>query len=167
MRGSPYDAGTAVPTPDLVAAWHTLDVLPSERVPLWAAHWLADGHDGHALRTLAGLDGRDPRAARDLLSEVLPEVGASLPSPETAANTAYTDLARRYLDGLVSERWVVAKAEELAITSEYAEEICGPPLGSLHTLDDEWNAGWGRNPSELAAIVHTTCLEQLESNDSP
>jgi hypothetical protein len=42
-----------------------------ERIPWWAAQWLVDGRDGAALRELAGLDGRDVRAVRDLLPAVL------------------------------------------------------------------------------------------------
>ncbi len=46
-----------VPTPRLVAAWLVVGGLATESVPLWAAHWLAQGQDGEALRELAGLHG--------------------------------------------------------------------------------------------------------------
>lgn len=36
------------PSPTLVAAWLVLGMLPTERVPLWAAYWLTNGHDGPA-----------------------------------------------------------------------------------------------------------------------
>jgi hypothetical protein len=52
-----------------------LDTLPTERVPLWAAHWIADGRDGEALRRLAGLSGNDPHDVRDLLGNALRECG--------------------------------------------------------------------------------------------
>jgi hypothetical protein len=50
-----------------VAAWLILGTVPTERVPLWAAHWIVAGHDGPALAELAGLHGDDPHEVRDLL----------------------------------------------------------------------------------------------------
>jgi hypothetical protein len=40
MRDWPA-APEQIPAPRLVAAWARLNVVPSERLPLWAAHWLA------------------------------------------------------------------------------------------------------------------------------
>jgi hypothetical protein len=40
-------------------------VLPTEKVPLRAAYWIAAGHDGEALIYLAGLHGDDPREDHD------------------------------------------------------------------------------------------------------
>ena len=58
----PFQADDWIPSPELVAVWAKLGMIPSERVPLWAAHWLVAGHDGeHAVYTdLARmhLDGR-------------------------------------------------------------------------------------------------------------
>jgi hypothetical protein len=34
------------PSPFLVAAWMALGMIDIDRVPWWAARWLADGHDG-------------------------------------------------------------------------------------------------------------------------
>lgn len=56
--------------PDLVAAEYALDRVDVERVPWYAADWLAGVHDGPALRELAGLDGTDTRL-----------IGAMLRSP--------------------------------------------------------------------------------------
>ena len=50
MHNWPAVASGEIPSPRLVAAWAKLDVLPAERVPLWAAHWLTRGYDGDALR---------------------------------------------------------------------------------------------------------------------
>jgi hypothetical protein len=47
-------------------AWLILGTLPTERVPLWAAHCIAVGYDGQALAELAGLQGDDPHEVRDL-----------------------------------------------------------------------------------------------------
>lgn len=56
------------PSPHTVAVWRVLEMLAVERTPWWAAQWLADGHDGEALRELAGLNGKDSRAARSAAS---------------------------------------------------------------------------------------------------
>ncbi|GLI00609.1 hypothetical protein [Phytohabitans aurantiacus] len=48
-------------TPQHVAAEYALGNLDVERVPWYAAHWLADGWDAPLLRELAGLDHTEPR----------------------------------------------------------------------------------------------------------
>jgi hypothetical protein len=68
MHDWPATASGEIPSPRLIAAWARLDIVPSERLPLWAAHWLAAGNDAEALRTLAGLSATDdPRDIRDIL----------------------------------------------------------------------------------------------------
>jgi hypothetical protein len=62
----------AMPTLGLVADPAAMGALPVERVPLRAAQWLVDGHDGDDLRALAGLSGRDPREVHDLLGRRAP-----------------------------------------------------------------------------------------------
>lgn len=39
--------------PQVVAAWFVLDCLPLERVPWWAAQWLAGGQDGSVAMQLS------------------------------------------------------------------------------------------------------------------
>jgi hypothetical protein len=63
------------PTPRVVAAWMVLELLPAERVPMWAAEWLVQGYDGDALAELAGLTGRDTREVGDFLPAALADVG--------------------------------------------------------------------------------------------
>ena len=47
-------------------------MVPAERLPLWAAHWLAAGNDGETLRTLAGFSAADdPRDISDILPDAL------------------------------------------------------------------------------------------------
>lgn len=58
-----------VPSPLQVASWERLGVLPTEKVPLWAAYWIAGGRDGEALIYLAGLPGDDPREVYDALPQ--------------------------------------------------------------------------------------------------
>src|SRR5581483_501198 len=89
-----------LPSPMLVAAWLTLGMLPTERIPLWAAHWLADGHDGPALVQLAGLHGDDPHEVRDLLPAALADCGVTTPPSDAAAGMeAFTRLAQLQVEG--------------------------------------------------------------------
>ena len=79
------------PSPRTVAVSLVLEMLAVERAPWWAAHWLAEGHDGQALRELAGLNGTDPRAVRDLLPTALAETGIELPTTRLAAVMRLSD----------------------------------------------------------------------------
>jgi hypothetical protein len=93
-----------VPSPAQVASWERRGVLPADKVPLWAAYWIAAGHDGQALIYLAGLHGDDPREVHDALPQALRDCGVELPDPGTgAAAAAFTDLARREVNGLEVE----------------------------------------------------------------
>ena len=93
-----------VPSPAQVASWERQGVLPTEKVPLWAAYWIAAGHDGEALIYLAGLHGDDPAEVHDALPEALRDCGVELPDPGAgAAAVAFTDLARREVSGLEVE----------------------------------------------------------------
>jgi hypothetical protein len=165
MRGVryPFDNPDApTPTPTLVAAWLALNTLPTELVPMWTAHWLVDGLDGPALRSLAGQSGSDPYAVRDLLPEALVEAGARIPAVNVAtATVAYDHFARMCLDGLASEHWVSQKVEELFVNSGYDNDLLSPPLGAVYGLDDEWEGGWGRTPEALAIAIRAACAAQL------
>jgi Regulator of ribonuclease activity B len=93
-----------VPSPIQVASWERLGVLPTEKVPLWAAYWIAAGHDGEALIYLAGLHGDDPVEVHDALPEALRDCGVEMPDPDAGtATVAFTDLARREVNGLEAE----------------------------------------------------------------
>jgi hypothetical protein len=148
--------------PRLVAAWLALDTLPTELVPGWAAEWLADGIDGKALETLAGLHGDDPREVRDVLPDALAEAGAPVPAVDCASvEVAYDFIARRCLDGSASEYWVAQKVAELFVNSNYRKEFLEAPLGAVHGIDDERSGGWGRTPEDLAAAVRVACEKQI------
>jgi hypothetical protein len=93
-----------VPSPLQVASWERLGVLPTDKVPLWAAYWIAGGHDGEALIYLAGLHGDDPHDVHDALPQALRDCGVKMPDPGTgAAAAAFTDLARLEVNGLEVE----------------------------------------------------------------
>jgi hypothetical protein len=106
--------------------WSRLGVLPVERVPLWAAHWLADGHDGDDLVMLAGFTSRDdPRDIRGQLPAALADCGVAIPgSDAAAAQAAFTYLARMHTDGQAAERWILDKVGEIVTRAGYADSAC-------------------------------------------
>jgi hypothetical protein len=147
----------------LVAAWLTLDTLPTEYIPLFASYWIVDGHDGRALVQLAGLHGDDPHDVRDLLPEALADCGVSVTTSDVAAEmTAFTALAHLQTDGLAGERWIMDKVTEVVARCDYSTTVTDLPLGSLFGIDDEWGAGWGGSDADLAARVREACVEQLQ-----
>lgn len=126
------DLATDVPPPSLVAAQLVLGSLASERVPWWAAHWLAGGRDGQALRELAGLDGNDSRAVWDLLPDALADMSVEIPSSAAAAATlSFRHFASLCLSGGASEHWVAQKVEETVALSGYDPAVLDLALGQL------------------------------------
>lgn len=157
-----------MPSPELVAAWFVLGQAALERVPWWAAHWLAAGRDGDALRELAGLNGQDVRAVRDLLPGALAEMSVDLPPVGVAAaSVVFEDLARRCLAGEAGELWVAQVVEEIVVRADYSSDVIDLPLGGLYGVDDELGAGWGRSVEELRAVVRAACLAQLGAKPDP
>jgi hypothetical protein len=158
----PSQAGDGVPSPELVASCARLGLLPTEKVPLWAAHWLVAGHEGDHVVHLAGLHGDDPHEVRDALPGALLDCGVQLPDSELAAATvAFTQLARMHLEGLAGPQWIGQKVEEALISTGYPQSIIALPLGRLYYIADEWDAGWGRTNGELAQVVRGACEDQL------
>jgi hypothetical protein len=156
-----------VPPPLLVASWEWLGLLPTDRVPLWAAHWIVGGHDGPALVYLAGLHGDDPREVHDALPEALLDCGVEMPDSDVAAaNVAFTHTARLHVDRLIDPRWVLDQVGQIVARSEYSVSVMDLPLGGLFGVDDEWGAGWGRSTVELAEVVGDACEEQLRSRSA-
>ncbi|MFJ8912718.1 hypothetical protein [Amycolatopsis sp. NPDC102389] len=157
-----------IPTPDLVAAWKALCMAPTERIPLWAAHWLVHGHDGRALRTLAGLSGTDSGEVHDILRDALADCHTSIPDSDTAAaQTAFTQLAQLHIDGTASEEWIVNKVDHILAQTGYRSSVISLPLGQLYYLFDEWGAGWGRTIPKLRAEVRHACAAQLSAYPKP
>ena len=160
----PFRDSGGVPSPQIVAAWAQLGLLPTEKVPLWAAHWLVAGYDGEHMVSLAGLHGDDPHDVHDVLPDALLDCGVAIPDSDVAAaSLSFTHLARMHVDGLAAARWVGQKVEEVLIRSGYARDVLDLPLGRLYDIADEWGAGWGRTDQELAAIVQEACEEQLRN----
>lgn len=162
MTIRPSVADDDVPSPEAVASWARLGMLPTEKVPLWAAYWLVAGYDGEHVVHLAGLHGDDPHDVRDALPDALLDCGVELPDSDLAAATImFGHLARMHHDGLAGPQWVGQKVEEVLIGSGYAQDIIALPLGRLYHIADEWNAGWGRSNEELARIVADASEDQL------
>jgi hypothetical protein len=162
MTGWPSRAGDDVPSPEEVASWARLGLLPTGKVPVWAAYWLVAGYDGEHVAHLAGLHGDDPHDVLDALPAALLDCGAELPDSDLAAATAvFMQLARMHLEGLAGPQWVGQKVEEVLIRSGYPESIIALPLGRLSCIADEWDAGWGRTNEELARIAQDACEDQL------
>ncbi|MFD1047038.1 hypothetical protein ACFQ1S_16535 [Kibdelosporangium lantanae] len=151
-----------IPSPELVAAWVTLGMVPTERIPLWAAHWLVDGYDGQAVRALAGFSGTDPYEVHDTLPDALADCRTPIPdSDSAAAQTAFTKLARMHADGAAGEKWIIDKVDEILARTGYASSVISLPLGQLYGLDEEWGEGWGRTTQQLTAEVQRACAAQL------
>lgn len=161
----PFEVDGWVPSPELVAVWAKLDMIPAERVPLWAAHWLVAGHEGEHVVHLAALHGDDPREIDDVLPDALLDCGVMLPESETAAVTAvYMDLARMHLVGQAGALWVCQKVDQLLLRVEFDEGLMRLPLSRLYDVDCEWIGGWGRTAQQLRAFVRETCEEQVRQD---
>ena len=137
-------------------------MLPTEKVPLWAAYWIAAGYDGERLVYLAGLHGDDPCDVRDALPGALEDCGVTLPdSDAAAADAVFSQLARLHVDGVAAPLMVAQKAEQVLYRSDYSDSVLALPLGRLFGIADEWGAGWGRTNEQLAAVIREACEEQL------
>jgi hypothetical protein len=164
MNARSASAPPDVPSPLLVASWERLGLLPTDKVPLWAAYWIAGGHDGEALIHLAGLHGDDPYEVHDALPQTLMDCDVEMPdSDAAAAAVAFIDIARLHVSGLAGPQWVAQKVDQIVARSGYSASVMDLPLGRLYCIDDEWGAGWGRTIDELAATIRQACEEQLRA----
>jgi hypothetical protein len=145
----------------------TLDIIPTERIPLWAAHWLVQGYDGDTLRTLAGLSGTDPHDVHDVLPAALADCAAPIPDSDAAATqVAFIKLAHMHADNRATERWVLDKVCEIVARSGYANSVIELPLGQIFDLSDEWGAGWGRTEQQLKLEIQNACRTQLAASEA-
>ncbi|MGI5171484.1 hypothetical protein ACQEU3_44775 [Spirillospora sp. CA-253888] len=155
----------ATPSPQEVALWFPLNLVRIERVPWWAARWLADGYEGEDLRELAGLDDSDPRAIRDLVPLVLAEMQVQVaPTLLAAARQAFRYVAQQRSSGRADERWVLQQVESIVVATGYDDQILDLPLGEVFHLSDAWNEPWGPPLEELKASIRTRCSEQLNAS---
>jgi hypothetical protein len=169
VHGWPSDTDGEIPSPTLVAAWLVLDDLPTERVPFWAAHWLAAGYGNDEVTELAGLRGDDRYEIPDLLMAALVECGVAAIDLDrsarslrrAAATTAFSALAELCMEGRAGERWVVSTVVE-TVEPDFYTSITDLPLGRLVDLDSEWNADGGTE-EQLSAEVRRACRDRLRA----
>jgi len=147
-----------------LAAELALDLVrgpDAEAVPLLAACWLAEGHTEPEVAALAGLTGDDTFEVRDALRAAVDAMGIGVPAEAEAVRVLFRDLARRCLDGEVSERALASQVWRIYVASDYAEQTIQQPLGPIGFLDDQWGQGWGRTDLELEAEARSACKAQL------
>jgi hypothetical protein len=151
-------------SPQLVAAEYALGNVDIKRVPWYAADWLAAGHDGSALRELAGLDRTEPQLIRELLPIALDEISVPVPTRADAAQAWLARLARRLLDGDIDERTAAAETSAVLSWNFDLDEVWCTPMAALHVLADEWDQGWGRGNDVLAVTVRQLCTDQVRDH---
>jgi hypothetical protein len=153
------------PRPALAAAPFALGDAPIERLPWWAAAWIADGLDGEALVELAGLSAQDRDAIRDLFPVAMDQL--SIPLPSTAVASAvlvFDDLARRFLSGTAAPQWVVQRVGDVVWRCNDSPEVLALPLGRLYrALDDRWLVDAIVPQAELGLLVRRACVQQLHA----
>ncbi|MEU6251390.1 hypothetical protein [Streptomyces sp. NPDC047043] len=119
------------------SAWqYVAEVLPSDELPMLAAHALVDGRDSPSLRELAGLPRRsDATEIRERYVQALHELGIPLPDEETAGRCLLVHLALGLAKGELSPKdvadrlsmTVAARTPEetqfLSVAADYSEWI--------------------------------------------
>lgn len=108
--------------------------LASEELPMIAAQALAEGLDGPSLRELAGLSRGEYREARELLDQVVDELGLpELPDEDQAVWEVVVSYARRLVSGVITP---VDGAHAIAA---YGGSLGFPePLATFAFLADLW-----------------------------
>lgn len=162
------DASPEVQSAELLAALLALGLVTgptAEAVPMSAAWWIVEGHDGVEVVRLAGLSGEEADDVRDALQDALDAIGIERPSTASAITVVFDDLAQRCLAGRAIERSIVRDVERIYIETGYLDAVLDQPLGTTYGFDDEWVGGWGRTDAEIIAAVRTACEEQVWSGD--
>lgn len=148
------------PSPSAVAEMLAFGRLPVEQVPLWAALWLVDGHDGDDLRTLAGLSGQDAHEVRAVLPGALAECGTAVLPNANGALLAW--VARKQVQLGWGEEWVLDKVFEVLVDVDDLDPVWAMPLARLYKLSFYWDQG-GMSREQIRVEVRKACAEQLES----
>ncbi|WP_370935958.1 hypothetical protein [Amycolatopsis sp. cg13] len=156
-----------IPTPSVAAAWIALDLSPTNDLPLWAAHWLAEGEDGEHLRRLAGLSRTEPREINDVQRAALADCHTPIPTPVDAAQAAFTHLARMLLNGRLTERALLNDLHTIIVRTNYADSVVKLPLAQAWMLDEEWDQDWGRTEEQIKEAIHSACNAQLAHPRAP
>lgn len=152
----------SVPSPALVGAWSRLDMLRSESVPMWAAHWIVDGMTDSAVVDLAAADASDGERIRRALPDALTACGVNTDMPVGDAVTlVFDDIAGLVVSGRASWRWAIKQVGIAFVWNDWPDEFRKEPLAALYSLDDELVGVWGRNPDAVRFEVEQACTRQL------
>jgi hypothetical protein len=145
-------------------------VVRDEDLPGLAAQWLVEGYDSPLLRELAGLTRREAMQARQLLPQVVAELG----HPVTANDFPYEYQPwRGYWEGIWWAVDQMDKAHSPYASAQYVLEILGdvPDLwepgrgGELMQLLSDWDENRGDRPAVADRIrAH---LRSLRETDVP
>ena len=154
------DAFREAPSPALVAARYVVGDLDEKLVPMWAAWWVANGDDGTAVVTPAGLSGTDPADVRDAVRPALDEIGITIPPFPQGWRVVAADRAADCLAGRFDEFDLAAWVERIYHDSNYHDAVIKDPLGAIYGVDDEHVGGWGRTDAALRAEVRSICQHQ-------
>ncbi|ATY13240.1 hypothetical protein CU254_24455 [Amycolatopsis sp. AA4] len=146
----------------MAAARIALDLSPTDCLPLWAAHWLADGEDGEHLRHLAGLSRTEPREIHDVERAALADCRAPIPTATEAAEEAFAHLARMLLNGHLTERGLLDDLHTIIVRTDYSDRVIELPLAQAWMLDEEWGQGWGRTEEQIKEVIRAACKNQLD-----
>ncbi|WP_415645467.1 hypothetical protein [Stackebrandtia soli] len=152
------------PSPYRAAVLVSLGMVNINRAGWWAADWLVEGHDGDALRTLAGCDDTDTRELNDLLPEALADTGHPLPDVRTALAQVLRWTAEEVLAETRTELDACRLMTDLFF--EYRSDLEGQPMAELAYFDSEWEfLESSRCEVELRSVVREACRRQLALAD--
>lgn len=144
-------------SPFVAAALHANGQLPSERLPWIAADWLAAGHDGPALRELAGLSASDYQQASELLPAALAETGLAPLTEELGARAFLDHLYTCVLDGTLSEGDLCWKMSDLRNFTVAVRGVW--PFDELAELEYEFDVRYGSPTDVQEQIVRKLCQD--------
>ncbi|MEU7826310.1 hypothetical protein [Catellatospora sp. NPDC049133] len=147
-------------SPFVAAALHANGQLPSERLPWIAADWLTAGHDGPALRELAGLSANDYREAAELLPAALAETGLAPPTKESGARAYLDHLYTGVLDGTLSEGELCWKVSDMR---NFTHEVRGVwPFDELAEFEYQFNVRYDSPTDVQEQLVRKLCQDHRD-----
>ncbi|PPK62589.1 hypothetical protein V5P93_002021 [Actinokineospora auranticolor] len=124
-----------------------------------AAHWLVDGHDGEALRALAGLGAHDFYEIGEVLTDALAECGVSVPdSDDEALHVEYLRIAIAFQRGELTVAEVVGGVREANWATYEGGDLL---MTAIHHDSLLWHAVWEPTEEYKADLVRTACAEEL------
>ena len=128
------------PTTNMMVAKRSLHKT-LESVADWATDILVQGRDTFHIRRIAGFTGQEnPFEVEETFDRALQELGIALPDDEEAAILYAQELAREFLDGIISRRLFLKKMSQHCVSSDYPWELC--PLNNLRWSFEDIEQGY-------------------------